>query len=53
MLALRTFKGPQIGMAGTVCSVAGEVVVEFGDWANAAVAKTRPTAVLSENVSSF
>jgi hypothetical protein len=33
-------------VVGGVCSVAGEVVVEFGDWANAAVAKTRPTAVL-------
>jgi hypothetical protein len=29
-----------------VCDVVGAVVVELGDWANAAVAKTRPTAVL-------
>jgi hypothetical protein len=29
-----------------VCCVDGVVVVELGDWANAAVANTRPTAVL-------
>ena len=29
-----------------VCVAAGAVVVEFGDCANAAVAKTRPTAVV-------
>jgi hypothetical protein len=37
--------GTEVVVVG-VCDVVGAVVVELGDCANAAVAKTRPTAVL-------
>ena len=39
--------GAEVGVWVWVCDVVGAVVVALGDWANAAVVKTSPTAVLN------